>query len=52
VRRLGIKVPVEYVRIKQVKILPDWLVEKLVKYPTAVMDDEFYKADEEVQEKY
>jgi len=45
VRRLGIKVPLDYARIKSVKIIPNKIQDELLRYPNAIIEDSDYEDD-------
>lgn len=52
VRRLGIEVPISYVRIWSLKMYPQSLQKELFKFPATLMEDSEYESDEEVLKKY
>ena len=52
VKKLGLKVPDEYLRIHGVKTLPKTTQDALVQYPETILEDSSFEDDEVVLQKY
>ena len=52
VRRLGIKVPDEYIRIRSIKLINKHIQQEILRLPHCILDDSEYESDSEVLRKY
>lgn len=51
-RRLGIKVPDEYIRIRSIKLINKHIQQEILRLPHCILDDSEYESDSEVLRKY
>ena len=51
-RRLGFQVPESYIRVKNIRLLPAWIQEELLKYPDTINEDSSYEDDNQLMKKY
>ena len=51
-RKLGIKVPDTYPRINSIKTYPRTIVNELIEFPSAIIDDSDYETDSKVLKNY